>query len=876
MKSGTPAPNQPPPAAVNALLALYTGRRYAEAERGARTLLTDYPGFAFGWKLLGGILQMQGKDALPAFRKAVELMPGDAEAHFNLGVVLKGAGRLVDAAASYRKALALSPGYTEAHSNLGNTLNDLGQHEEAIASYRHAIKIRPDDADVHNNLGTALKDLGQLDDAIASCRKATALKPGFVLAHYNLGNALKQHGQLDEAIASYRRAIELKPDFAEAHNNLGTALKEQNQFDAALASYRRVLELKPDFAEAHNNLGVALKDIGQLEAASDSYRKAIALKPDYAEAHNNLGAALQTLGQTDAALDSFNRAVELQPDFAAAHSNLGNLFKELGQLDAAQASCRRALEIDPDNAGAHCNLGIVFKELGRLDAAQASYRRALEIKPDFAQAHNNLGSVLKDLSQFDAAVASYRRAVEINPDFAEAHNNLGIVLKELGQLDAALVCYQRALVIKPDYEEAQTNLLFTLNYTAQAPEYCLEEARKYGKMVSRKVSTRYSDWQCADQPKRLRVGLVSGDLHNHPVGYFLESLLANIDPARIELIAYPTDLTVDALTTRIKPYFSAWKPLYHLNDEAAARLIHSDGVHLLLDLSGHTGKNRLPVFAWKPAPVQAAWLGYFATTGVAEMDYLLADEVGVPETQRKYFTESIWYLPDTRLCFTPPATELPVAALPALQNGYVTFGCFQNLSKVVDGVLAAWGKILNAVPGARLRWQCKQLGDPSVIDQQVLRLRQHGINPVRVMLLGSASREGYLGAHADVDLILDTFPYPGGTTTCEALWMGVPTLTLAGDSLLARQGASMLAAAGLKEWIAKNETEYIGKAVALAGDLPKLAALRARLREQVRASPLFDAKRFAKNFDVALWGMWQARSNGKNLSRTKPPVSSDD
>ena len=767
----TKQPPEPPRNEVESLLALYNARRYAKAESRTRALLKKYPEFGFGWKLLGGTLQMQGKDALPAFRKVTELMPVDPEAHFNLGVVLKGAGRPQDAAASYRKAIALNPGYAEAHSNLGNTLNDLGLHKEAIASYRHAIKIRPADADAHNNLGTALKDLGQLDDAIASYRKAVALKPDYVLAYYNLGNALKELGQPDEAIASYRKAVALKPDFAEAHNNLGTVLKDRNQFEAALASYRRVIELKPDFAEAHNNLGVALKDLGRLDDALASYRKAIALKPDYAEAHNNLGTVLQTMGQSDAALECFHRALENDPEFAAAHSNLCNILKERGQLDAALASCRRALDIDPDYAEAHNNLGIVLKELGQFKAAQASYRRALEIKPDFVQAHNNLGSVLKELGQYDAAAASYRRATELKPDFAEAHSNLGITLKEIGQYDEALASYQRALEIKPEYAEAQTNLLFTLNYTAQPPEYCMEEARKYGRMVEQQVTARYSTWQCAPQPERLRVGMVSGDLHNHPVGYFLESLLANLDPGRVELIAYPTDAVVDELTIRIKPHFAGWKPLIGMSDKAAAHLIHDDGVHVLLDLSGHTGKSRLPVFAWKPAPVQATWLGYFATTGVKEMDYLLADTVGVPEEQRKDFTETIWYLPDTRLCFTAPATDLQVATLPALQNGFVTFGCFQNLSKVVDEVLVLWGKVLGSVAGAKLRWQCRQLGDSTVAEAFAERLRKHGIDLARVTMHGAVSREEYLAAHAEVDVILDTFPYPGGTTTCEALWM---------------------------------------------------------------------------------------------------------
>jgi protein O-GlcNAc transferase len=864
MNPGTHDPmqqTQPPPSEVNALLVLYNARRYAEAESRTRTLLEQYPQFGFGWKLLGGTQQMQGKDAQPAFQKVVELMPNDAEAHYNLGVILKSKGQLNQAATSYQRAITLKPEYAEAHSNLGNTLKDLGQLKDALASYRRALKLKPGSADTHNNLGTALKDLGQLNDALTSYRQAIALQPDFAWAHYNLGNAQKQLGQLDEALHSYRRAITLKPDFADAHNNLGTVFKDLGQFTDALDSYRRVLELKPDYAEAHNNLGVALKDLGQLDAALASYHKAVELKPDYADAHNNLGTVLQTLGQPAAALISYRRAIDIEPGFAEAHSNLGNTLKELGQLDEALASCRRAIALKPDFADAYNNLGIALKELGQLDAAQTSYRRALQIKPDFAEAYNNLGSVLKELGQMDASVSSYRKAIQIKPDYAEAHSNLGIALKDLGQHDDALASYRRALALKPDFVNAQTNLLFTLNYTVHTPEYCLEEAQKYGRMADKKVTAQFSSWSCTEKPERLRVGMVSGDLHNHPVGHFLESVLAQIDPTHIELIAYPTDTQVDELTIRIKPYFSAWKSLHSLSDEAAARLIHADGVHVLLDLSGHTGKNRLPIFSWKPAPVQANWLGYFATTGVAEMDYLLTTGVVVPQANQRYLSESVWYLPDTWLCFTPPKVDLSVVPLPALQNGYLTFGCFQRLDKMGDAVLTAWANIFMALPNARLQLDCKQLGDSAVVKQQIQRFEQYGIDPTRVLMRGAApTREAYLARYAEVDVMLDTFPYPGVTTTCEALWMGVPTLTLAGDTLLSRQGAGVLTAAGLPDWVTTSASEYIAKAIALADDLPKLAELRAGLREQVSASPLFDAQRFARNLEEALWGMWQARS----------------
>src|SRR3990170_4725946 len=353
-KAASRAP-APTPAEFNALVTLFNTGRYAELESRASALAGQYPDSGFAWKLLGASLQMQGKNALPAFQKTAELMPNDAEAHFNLGVVQK----------------------------------SLGQLDDAVASYRRALKLNPGSADAHNNLGSALKDLGQLDGAVDSYRRALQINPNHADAHFNLGNALKELGQLDNAVASYRKAVEIRPNFAEAHKNLGAVLIELGQLEDTVTSYRRVLELKPDSAVAHYNLSA------------------------------------------------------------------------------------------------------VLKSLGRLDEAVEGYRHALEIKPDFAEAHSNLGSILNELGQFDGAVDHCRQAVKLKPDFAETHYNLGVALKDLGQLDGALTCYRRALEIQPDYIEAQTNLLFVLNYTDHSPEYCLQEARKYGRMVAKKVTAPF-------------------------------------------------------------------------------------------------------------------------------------------------------------------------------------------------------------------------------------------------------------------------------------------------------------------------------------------------------------------------------------------------
>ncbi|MFZ5502373.1 MAG: tetratricopeptide repeat protein [Pseudomonadota bacterium] len=520
---------------------------------------------------------------------------------------------------------------------------------------------------------------------------------------------------------------------------------------------------------------------------------------------------------------------------------------------------QKTAELFPGDASVHNNLGNAYRDRNQSDDAIACYRRALAIKPDFLGTNYNLGVLLHEIGQINEAMVCCGNELRLDAGYAEVHNLQGSLYKEFGQLEEALKCFRRALELKPDFIEAYSNALFILNYTTYTPEHCLEEARRFGKVATSLAQRPFTAWRCVNPPQRLRIGLVSGDLLNHPVGHFLESILGQIDSHRVELVAYSTNRRTDELTTRIRPYFSEWRYLSGQSDEAAAQLIHADGVHVLVDLSGHTGYSRLPVFAWKPAPVQVSWLGYFATTGIAEMDYLLADQVGVPEARRGDFTESVWYLPDTRLCFTAPKVNLAVSPLPSLSNGVITFGCYQSLPKLGDDVLAVWGEILAAIPNARLRFQRKQLGEPEVAAQLLQRLQHYGIPPERVTLHGNTHRDAYLASHAEVDMILDTFPYPGGTTTCEALWMGVPTLTLTGDSLRASQGASLTAAAGLSDWIAADKEAYIAKAIAFAGDLPKLAALRAGLRDQVLASPLFDASRFAKNLEHALWGMWEAR-----------------
>ena len=554
---------------------------------------------------------------------------------------------------------------------------------------------------------------------------------------------------------------------------------------------------------------------------------------------------------------------------SATYYNQGIALKAQGKLDAAIESYRKALSIKPDFIEAHCNMGSALQAQGKFDEAIASYQKALSINPYFINALHNLGSVLRAQGKLDAAIDICRRVISIKPDFVEAHNNLGTVFQAQGKLDEAIACYRKALLLRPDHTDAYSNLLYLLSFHSQClPAQYLAEAQHYGSQVAAQAKP-YTWWpafpmsQAARNIQTLRVGLVSRDLKSHPVGYFIENILAHLNPARVKLVAYSMLLQEqeDELTSRIKPHFAAWNVIAGLGDEATAIKIHDDGIHILIDLSGHTSYNRLPVFAWKPAPVQASWLGYWATTGVSGIDYFLADPVSVPESHREHFSEMVWYLPDTRLCFTPPAdgVGLKPALLPAIRNGYITFGSFQNLSKINDTVLSVWSEIFHVLPQARLRLQNKQMNSASEREHLQCRLSRFGITPERVTMEGSSPREEYLAAYADVDIILDTFPFSGGTTTCEALWMGVPTVTLAGDTLIARQGTSLLACAGFKDWIASDERDYVARVVNHATDIKRLEQLRTGMRQKVLASPLFDASRFALNLENALHGMWQQK-----------------
>jgi protein O-GlcNAc transferase len=394
----------------------------------------------------------------------------------------------------------------------------------------------------------------------------------------------------------------------------------------------------------------------------------------------------------------------------------------------------------------------------------------------------------------------------------------------------------------------------------------LDEARRYGELMRAQVSP-HTDWRAdATDGAPLRIGFVSADLRVHPVGFFIENVVAHLDPQRVQLYAYVTRPHEDALSARIKPRFAAWRSIVDLDDESAARTIRDDGIHVLVDLSGHTDCNRLPVFAWKPAPVQTSWIAYFASTGLDAIDYVLGDRWVLPPDEADHFVERAWRLPHGYLCFTPPdATAEADAALHAERQASApaterapTFGYFGDLVKLNDRVLSVWARILRSVPEARLFVKAQQLGDEVQRERLSARLSALGIERSRLVMEGASPRAHYLAAYGRVDITLSPFPYPGGTTTAESLWMGVPVLCRRADRFLGHLCESVLQSVELGDWIASDDAQYVEKAVAFMRERASLSALAAGLRERMLGSSLCDAKRFARSLESAFAAMWQA------------------
>jgi protein O-GlcNAc transferase len=732
--------------------------------------------------------------------------------------------------------------------------------------YRRILAAEPEHADALHLLGLVEHQTGRHPAAVARIRQAIALKPTAAAYYSDLGQVYRALGDLPEAVACYQRALQQDPHDVTAWNNLGMAHMAQDQAAEAVQHYRQALQYKPDYAEAWSNLGHALHTLGQLDEAVNACTRAVELRPNLAEAHNNLGNALRDQGQWDRSVVCYQQALQQNPDYPAAWNNLGNALAALGRLDDAITCYQRAVALDPQLADAHLHLGVTLVVRGRAADAVSCLQRALELRPNDPQAYLNLGTAQLQLQAPSVAMACFQRAVELQPDSAAAYNGLAVALLDQGRLDEALSHLERVGQLNPHNPAWHSNLLNTLQYR---PGITLAElSARHAEYELRHAAPLRATWRphtnTPDPERPLRLGIVSPVFLDHPVGDFLLAPLQHLDHEQYPVICYSDRMVTDQMTARLRAETAAWCEACGMNDEQLADRIRADGIDILIDAAGHTAYNRLLVFARKPAPIQITWLDYVGTTGLAAMDYILADRYEIPPESEPWYRERVLRLPDDYICYTPPVYMPAVGPLPALRRGAVTFSSFNFQAKINPPLIAVWARILRRLPGSRLLLQYRGLGDADTQAHFRRLFTEQGVGEEQVELRAAVPAPQLLATYNQVDLALDTFPYNGGLTTCEALWMGVPVITCPGETFAGRHALSHLTNVGLTETIARDGDEYVELAVSLATDLPRLAALRAGLREQMARSPLCDGLRFAQHLMALLrdvWRRWCARGD---------------
>jgi predicted O-linked N-acetylglucosamine transferase (SPINDLY family) len=634
--------------------------------------------------------------------------------------------------------------------------------------------------------------------------------------------------------------------------------------------------MKPTMAQWACNEGSGMRDLiwqellrramqdhqaGRLEAAESGYAQLLANQPDNPALLHLTGVLYLQMNRADKAATYLQRAVSIKADFPEAHNNLGVAAQKLGNLDLAIAAFQRACDLRRDYVAAIYNLGTALQSDGQTAASVAAFRRVIQLNPGHVDARSNLGNALRNLGDLGGAAELLSEAVALQPRNAIAHNNLGNVLKDQGKIDQALAAFHRAIELDPSFCDAHTNLLLTLHYSTSATAAEIFRAlREWDQAHAASLTSLLDTAQVHRYPNRpLRVGYLSADFRDHAVCRFALPLVTNHDPRQFEVFCYANVSSEDGMSQCIRDRVGAWRNIFGKPDDDVAQRIREDQIDILVDLSGHTAGNRLLVFARRPAPVQVTYLGFPASTGMRAMDYRFTDALADPPgASDAVCSETLIRIPDCAWCFGPPDRAPEPGDLPAMSRGWITFGSFNNFAKVNPPLLQRWAQILLRVRKSRLLIKAQPFSSPRMRADFCRMMEDFGVTSDRLDLRGWVPAADHLAQYRDIDIGLDTFPYHGTTTTCEALYMGVPLVTLAGQSHVARVGVSLLTAVGLPHLICSDFDQYVEVAARLASDLETLRDIRSSLRRRMANSPLMDAPSFARKVEAAYHQMWHA------------------
>ncbi len=740
----------------------------------------------------------------------------------------------------------------------------VGRLAEAETLYRKAMQLDPENSDTLHHFGALAHEVGSPQAAVELINRSVAISPGNADAWTDLGSALHACGRFSEAISAHGRAIQLDRKFTKAWNSLGNAFQAAGEAGQSIAAYQEAARLDPTFPAAQINLGNALEAACRFEEAVAAHRAAFRLAPTEAGIPLRLGNILTVLGRLPEAVASFQQATRLDPRCFEALDNLATALLRQGRLEEAIGRYREAIRLAPNNTLCIGSLGEALERAGRIEEAIAVWQEAVVRTPS-PEIYFLLGNALRTIGKTDEAMAATRQALHLNPHFCFAYNNLGNLFKDQGLLDPALDCYKKAAEMQPPSADAHSNLVYCSNFHADYdPAALLDEARIWTQKHTASIARCSAHANDPAPDRRLRIGYVSADFRHHVVGFNLLPLVREHDHENFEIFCYTNRSEGDHVTEEFRSLADHWRDITTLDDVQAAEMICRDGIDILVDLTMHMGRNRLLLFARKPAPVQVSLLASCSTTGLDTIDYRISDPyLDPPGSNLDCYVEKVFRLPHTAWSYQTSGALFPAHPPPSLKTGRVTFGCRNNFTKVSPPVLDLWIRVLEAVPRSQLLLQTPS---GSIRSITLDRFTGKGIAADRIEFLERAPWKEFIESYHRMDIALDPFPYSGWITTCDALSMGVPVITLAGKTLLGRGGKSILSNVGLPELIAETPEQYVEIAATLANDLPKRRELRSTLRDRIERSPLRDAKGYARDMEAAYRTMWREWCVEKNCS----------
>lgn len=776
--------------------------------------------------------------------------------------------------------------------DLGHEHHVNGRLAEAEQCYRQALTVNPRHPDLLHWLGLIALQSGAAEQALALIDASLAVVANNALALGHRGLALIALERREEGAEALARAVELHPGHVAARNNLGSVLRELGRPAEALEHFRAAIALEPRFLDARNNLGRALMDVAALDDAILVFHDVLALSPDFEDAANNLAICLSRQHRYQEAEAILVPLLQRHPDFLDARQNLGSVYQDSGYLADAEAQYRAVLTADPSHLAACKNLGRTLIQLGRAEEALPLLQHAAEMQPKAGELHVLIGRALGDQNRFDEAIQAYYDAARLSPADAELYLNRGNLLRRMGRLAEAEIAYRQSLDLAPDsagirlmlsnvlleqgrMAEARTitfaarddaainaehhsALIFNLDYmdgVSIAEQQA--ERRRWAQRFTADIAPLPGEFANPRDPeRRLRIGYVSADMYRHSAAWIFGAIIAHHDAEAVEVVCYSGGTREDEVTDWIRKHAHHWRPTLGLKDEHLAQMIRADGIDILIDLSAHTAGNRLLSFARKPAPIQLTGWGHANGTGLTQMDGLIVDPIYVPPAAWPHFAETILPM-SCLLTYQAPDYAPAVVPTPAVRRGQVSFGSFNRAAKVNDHALHLWASILQRVPDSRLVLKDVAWTDASRQDAVSRLMAASGIAAERIVFLGHSGHGQHLAAFAEIDIALDPFPYGGGISTADALWMGVPVVCLLGDTPTGRVSASLVSAMGEPDLVATSPAAYRDLAVALAQDVPGLANKRHSRRERMAATPLGNPAHYAREAEAMFRRLWR-------------------